>query len=115
MDKLRPATVEEVQSLLAQGGDIPPGSSVYAFEKPNGTPDFAIARPVVELDLQFVEANPRRRLTLLWGLENIFRALGLTEYRFFMDNSDEAYKNAVRNLGAQQTLDPPDANFRKVL
>lgn len=115
LDKLRPATPEEVKGLLAENADLPQGSSVYAFERPDGPADLVIIRPVLEVDLAYAQVPLRRRTILMWQLENVMRALGVQEYRFNVDPADTAFHATIKQWGGQVEFDPPELRFKKAL
>lgn len=115
MDKVRMATQEEIKGL-ADFSNLTPGSVVFAYEKQNGEPDFAIVRPVLELDLAFCKTNPRRRLWFLANIETALRATGHTEYQFEVDPADTEYQNIIhQHTGAERTSDPQEIRYKKVL
>lgn len=114
MDKVRMASPEEIKTL-SDFANLTPGSVVFAYEKKDGEPDFAIVRPVVELDLAFCKTNPRRRLWFLANIETAMRATGYTEYQFEVDPADDTYNEVITHLGAERTSDPQEIRYRKVL
>ena len=115
-DKVRAATPEEC-AALADNSDLTPSTSVWAFEKREGKPDFIVARIALELDpLHFAEDSPtNRRALFVWETENHYRKLGFNEYYFNIDATDEKWLSTVLKWGAQIVSQAPEYRLKKVL
>lgn len=115
MEPIRLATPEEVESIR-ETSDLTPGSTVVAFPGGHGT-SLAVIRRTVEIDpMHYGEGCPANRKALfVWGLENMLRFMGNTEYYFNVRTEDEAYRQVVQHWGAQQISVGPELRFKKVL
>lgn len=117
MDKIRLASSQEIEKL-APTADIIPGATVVAFENADKTPDFAVFRPVFEMDpvIFAPETGDRRKAFFVWSLENALRLQGnVPAYYFNVHASDEKWVKAVESWGATKTSTAPEFRFKKVL
>ena len=111
MEPIRVATKEEVKRV-AESADLTPTSSVLAFGN-----DIAVVRSCMELDPVMFDprSNNARKLLFVWGLENILRANGVTEYYFNIDLKDVAWQRVVEKHGAEQQSQTPEIRYKKLL
>ena len=108
---IRMATPEEVESIM-KGSDLTPLARVVAFEK-----NLAVIRPTVEVDPLVIDPeSPRhKRALMLWGIEQILRFQGNTEYYFNVATDNTEFIEDVVKLGCEQTSLKPEYRFKRVL
>lgn len=108
---IRLATLEEVEAIASKS-DLTPASRVLAFED-----NRAVVRVATEVD-PFI-ADPKspkyKRALFLWGIENLLRFQGNTEYYFNIREEDKEFQEVVKDFGAQQVSLGPELRFKKVL
>lgn len=115
LEPIRVATPEEVEVIRA-ASDITPRTAVYAFDNAKtGKPDLAVVRQTVEIDPIYCESGTSRKVAFIWGLQNILRSYGATEYYFNISPEDEEYKANIEKWGAEQISKAPEIRFKKVL
>jgi len=109
LDKIRMATPEEIEQM--KGADITPMSRILAMGDQR-----AVWRVCNELDpVQYNNASDARKYWFIWGLENILRGAGCTEYYFNVPIKDEQYQKIVENFGCERTSKEPEFRYKKVL
>jgi hypothetical protein len=73
----------------------------------------AVWRVANELDpVMFNGAPVQRRYKFLWGIENILRGSGCTEYFYNTPADDLQYHKIVEELGAERLSKQPDYRWR---
>lgn len=116
MNRIRPATVEEVNALPPQ--DITPDSLVLALDTQSGTAT-AIIRPVVEVDPVNFPANFPDKLKVIFmrDIETYINAKGIAAYYFNIHANDsmKQWREVSINWGATQVSTEPEFRFKKVL
>jgi len=110
-ERIRPATPEEIEKIAAKA-DLTPRSAVWALGE-----SIAVTRLAAEIDPVFYgEGTPTiRKAWFIWGLENMLKGNGYTEYYFNVPVRDEEYVKIVKGFGAEQTSLEPEFRFKKVL
>lgn len=107
LDKIRAATPEECE-LLAKTSDLTPMSRVLAMGDMR-----AVWRTCQELDpVYFNGASKARMYYFIWGLENLLRGAGATEYYFNVPASDKDYQQIVEHFGATRTSREPEYRYK---
>lgn len=112
IDPIRLATEEEIKKI-ATNSDLVPGCSVWAMGQILG-----VVRPCIELDpVWYHDAPDREKMLFVWGMENMLRAMGTTQYYFNVPNTDEyaKYRSIVERMGASTTSQVPELRYKKVL
>jgi hypothetical protein len=107
LDKIRLATTEEIQSIEADS-NLTPMSRVLKMGEMT-----AVWRVANEIDPVHVNGAPIQKLyKFLWGMENILRGSGATEYYFNVPADDTQYHKVLEQLGAERLSKQPDYRFR---
>lgn len=108
---IRPATPEEV-AAICKNADLTPLARVVAFEK-----NLAVIKPTIEVDPLIVdpESLPHKRALMLWGIEQILRFQGHTEYYFNISTDNTKFIEDVIKMGCENTSPTPEYRFKKVL
>lgn len=110
LDKIRLATPEEIESIKDKA-DLTPTSRVLAMGE-----QLAVWRIANELDPVFYNgASDAKKYWFIWGLENILRGAGATEFYFNVSNMDHDYRKIVEHFGAEPTNVEPEIRYKKVL
>ena len=110
LEKIRLATPEETEKIAAES-DLIPTSRVLAMGEMR-----AVWRVANEIDPVFYgDAPDGRKYKFIWGLENILRGSGATEYYFQVPVTDEKYLKVVESFGAQRTSKEPEFRFKVTL
>ena len=111
MDPIRSATIEEIKTIEDEA-DLTGQSGVLRFGN-----DMAVIRSCTEIDPVFFdsESSYSRKLMFIWGIENILRANGLTEYYFNISPEDKAWKQTVEKYGAKPQSLQPEIRYKKLL
>ena len=111
MDPIRSATPEEIKAIEDKS-DLTAESGVLRFGN-----DMAVVRRCTELDPVFFDpkSSYSRKLMFIWGIENILRANGLTEYYFNISTEDKAWKQTVEKYGAKPQSLQPEIRYKKLL
>lgn len=110
LEKIRLATPEEVEAI-AKEADLTPMSKVLAMGDMR-----AVWRVAHELDPVFYgDAPDARKYKFIWGIENIMKGSGCTEFYFNVPVSDEKYNKIVEHFGAQRTSKEPEYRYKVVL
>lgn len=66
-----------------------------------------------ELDPVFFNGAPVTRMyKFLWGVENIMRGAGLTEYYFNIPADDQPYQKIIEDLGGERQSKQPDYRYK---
>lgn len=107
MEKIRLATEEEVKEI-AEGSNLTPMSKVLALGEMR-----AVWKVCNELDPVYFNGAPQTRMyKFLWGLENIFKGAGLTEYYFQIPAADLEYQKVIEHLGGERQSKQPDYRYK---
>lgn len=108
---IRLATEEEI-SAIASKADLTPLARVMAFEN-----NLVVIKPTVEVDPIFFDpAAPRhKRALMLWGVEQILRFQGSTEYYFNVSTDNTEFIEDVIKMGCENTSPTPEFRFKKKL
>jgi len=110
LPKIRLATPEEIVSI-EKTSDLTPRSQVWECGGILG-----VTRLAAEIDpVYYGAATDTRKYFFIWGLENILRGNGLTEYYFNVPVSDKKYLEIVEHFGAVKTSREPEFRFKKQL
>ena len=107
LEKIRLATPEEVAEIEAN-------SNLTAMSKVLVMGDMkAVWRVAHELDpVHFNGAPGQRMYKFIWGVENIMRGAGATEYFFQTPADDVAYHKILEEFGAQKLSKQPEYRWR---
>jgi hypothetical protein len=107
LEKIRLATPEEV-------AEIEPNSNLTAMSKVLVMGDMkAVWRVAHELDpVHFNGAPVTKMYKFLWGIENIMRGAGVTEWFCNTPADDPRYHRIIEDLGAQKLSKQPDYRWR---
>lgn len=108
---IRPATPEEIASIC-KTSDLTPLARIVAFEK-----NLAVIKPTIEVDPLIVDplSPPHKRALFLWGIEQILRFQGNTEYYFNVSTDNKEFIADVIKMGCENTSPTPEYRFKKVL
>lgn len=107
MDKIRLATEEEVQEIAAES-NLTPFSRVLVLGKMK-----AVWKVCNELDPVFFGDAPKPLMyKFLWGLENIMKGSGVTEYFYNVPADDTNYHAVLEKLGAERQSKQPDFRYK---
>ena len=107
LEKIRLATEEEVKEI-EHNSNLTPMCRVLKMGEMT-----AVWRIANELDPVHVNGAPNRKLyAFLWGLENIMRGAGVSEYFYNVPADDPTYHKILEELGAQRLSKQPDYRFR---
>jgi hypothetical protein len=107
VDKIRVATEEEIKEIAGESNLIPM-SKVLAMGKMR-----AVWKVCNELDPVFFADAPKALMyKFLWGIENIFKGMGLSEYYFNVPADDTKYHQLLEHLGAERQSKQPDFRYK---
>ena len=107
LEKIRLATKEEIEAIQ-DNSNLTPMCRVLAMGDMR-----AVWRIAHELDpVHFAGAPKGRMYKFLWGIENILRGAGVTEYFFNTPADDENYHKVLEELGAEKLSKQPDYRWR---
>ncbi len=108
---IRLATPEEIEKY-SKTSDINPNTLAVAFEN-----NIAFIRPTTEVDPVYFdpEAPRHKRALMLWGIEQILRFRGATEYYFNVSTDNKEFIEDVQKMGCVNTSPTPEFRFKKVL
>jgi hypothetical protein len=107
LEKIRLATEEEVKSIAAES-DLTPMSRVMVMEEMK-----AVWKVCNELDPVFYNgASHAKMYKFIWGIENIMKGAGVTEYYFQVPVKDEAYLKIVEHFGGQRVSKEPEFRYK---
>lgn len=110
LDKIRLATEQEVAEI-AKGSDLTPMSKVLAMGDMR-----AVWRITNEIDPMFFgNAADSKKYLFVWGLENVLRGTGATEFYFNVPVADNQYQKIVEHFGAIQTSKEPEYRYKVTL
>jgi hypothetical protein len=110
MDSIKIATLEQIEACKVTL-DVTPRSQVWAMGN-----DLAVVRLASEIDPMVMEKESgQRRLLFSWGLENMLRATGNTEYYCNVPIHMTDYHEVLKKLGHEQISSEPEFRFKKVL
>lgn len=116
MNRLRPATPEEVEKIKNES-DLGANTYVLALDTQHGTA-VAVVRMAVEADpVHFPPDFPTKlKLLFMRDIETHLAAKGATEYYFNIHADEEPYITAMtKTFEAQQVSQVPEFRFRKNL
>jgi len=107
LEKIRLATEEEVAEVAAN-------SNLTAMSKVLVMGEIkAVWRVAHELDpVHFNGAPVQKMYKFIWGVENIMRGAGVTEYFYNTPADDLKYHKIVEELGGQRLSKQPDYRWR---
>ena len=107
LEKIRLATPEEVE-------EIRPNSNLTPMCKVLAMGDMkAVWRIANELDpVHFAGAPVQKMYKFLWGVENIMRGAGCTEYFFNTPADDPQYHKIIEEMGGERLSKQPDYRWR---
>lgn len=110
-DRIRLATPEEIATIEKEA-DLTPRSTVWAYGK-----SLAVTRMAPEIDpVIWGDGTPDiRKAWFIWGLENMLRGSGMTEYYANVPVADEKFNHIVENFGAARTSKEPEYRYKKTL
>lgn len=107
MEKIRLATEDEVKEI-APHSNLTPMSKVLALGEMR-----AVWKICNELDPVFFNDAPQARMyKFLWGIENIMKGSGLTEYYFQIPANDEPYQKVVEHMGGERQSKQPEYRYK---
>lgn len=110
LDKIRLATTEEIEAISTES-DLTPMSRVLSMGEMR-----AVWRTTNELDpVYYAGASKPRMYYFIWGLENILRGAGCTEYYFNVPATDKQYHEIVEHFGAVRTSKEPEFRYKITL
>lgn len=107
-EKIRLATQEEIQEI-EHDSNLTPMCRVLRLGEMT-----AVWRVANEIDpLHMNGASKQRAFKFMWGLENILKGAGVTEYFFNVPADDPSYHKAIEeHFGAERLSKQPDYRFR---
>jgi hypothetical protein len=107
-EKIRLATPEEIKEIEAES-NITPMCRVLKLGEMT-----AVWRMAHELDpLIPGHASLQRQFKFIWGIENILKGAGVTEYFFQVPAADTHYHQAIEeHFGAERLSKQPDYRYR---
>ena len=107
IEKIRLATVEECKEI-EHNSNLTPTCRVLAMGDMR-----AVWRVCNEIDPVHLNGAPLQKLyKFIWGMENILRGAGCTEYFYNTPADDPAYHRIVEELGAERTSKQPDYRWK---
>lgn len=111
LDKIRIATEEEV-AKIAENSDLTPNSRVLAMGE-----NLAVWRIANEIDPVYFapDGSNSSKYMFIWGLENILRGSGATEFYFNVPVEDDKYRAIVEHFGATPTSVVPEMRYKIIL
>jgi hypothetical protein len=106
---IRLATEEEVKHMLQEGdSNLTPMSRVFAMDDM-----LVVWRVAHELDpFHFADRNPVKMERFIWGMENILKGAGVTEFFFNTNATDEKWSRWIRKFGGELLSKQPDYRWR---
>jgi len=107
-EKIRLATPEEIKEI-EHNSNLTPMCRVLKLGEM-----IAVWRMAHEIDpLHPNGASLQRQFKFMWGLENILKGSGVTEYYFNVPADDTTYHKALEeHFGAERLSKQPDYRFR---
>jgi len=110
LDKIRLATEEEVAAIAVES-DLTPSSRVLAMGDMR-----AVWRVTNEIDPMFFNgAADSKKYLFVWGIENILRGTGASEFYFNVPATDDGYQKIVEHFGATRTSKEPEYRYKIAL
>lgn len=108
LDKIRLATPEEVKEV-EDFANLTPMCRVLKMGEMT-----AVWRVAQEIDPMIMNGAPLgKQCKFLWGLENLLRGAGVSEYYFNIPADDPTYQKAMEeHFGAQRLSKQPDYRYR---
>lgn len=108
LEKIRLATPEEIQEIEASS-NLTPMSRVLKMGEMT-----AVWRVAHELDPVYFNNQPVPKMVkFIWGVENILRGSGVTEYYFQTPCTDTHYHKILEeHFGAQRLSKEPEYRWR---
>ena len=107
-EKIRLATPEEVKEI-EDSSNLTPMCRVLKLGEMT-----AVWRVSHELDPFHPNgASLQRQFKFIWGIENILKGAGVTEYFYNIDAGDTVYQKAIEeHFGAERLSKQPDYRYR---
>lgn len=110
LEKIRPATLEEV-TAIKDSSDLTPMSQVVAMGD-----SLAVWRVANELDpFHFNSASNSQKYLFMWGLQNMLRGAGVTEVYFNVAVANGQFREIVEHLGAEPVSKEPELRYKITL
>lgn len=107
LEKIRLATSEEIKQIEAES-NLTPMCRVLKMGEITG-----VWRVANELDpVIFNGASHQKVYKFLWGVENLMRGAGCTEYFYNTPADDTNYHLILEQLGAERLSKQPDYRWR---
>lgn len=108
LDKIRLATAEEVEAIK-DNSNLTPMCRILKLGDMT-----AVWRVCHELDPFHPNGAPlREQVRFIWGIENILKGAGVSEYFYNVDAADTTYHKALEDhFGAERLSKQPDYRFR---
>lgn len=107
LDHIRQATPEEIEAVR-ESSNLTPMSKVVAMGEIRG-----VWRVAHEIDpVHFNGAPITKVYKFLWGMENILKGAGVTEWYFNTPADDTEYGKVLEHLGAKRISKQPDYRWR---
>lgn len=107
LERIRLATEEEVKEIESNS-NLTPMCRVMKMGEITG-----VWRVAHELDPVHPNGAPMQKLyKFLWGVENILKGSGCTEYFYNVPADDLKYHKILEELGAERVSKQPDYRYR---
>jgi len=107
LDRIRLATAEEIEEIK-DSSNLTPMCRVLAMGEMR-----AVWRMANEVDPLHANGAPVSKMyKFLWGIENILKGSGVTEYYFNTPADDTKYHRVLEELGAERLSKQPDYRWR---
>lgn len=109
LEKIRAATPEEIEAFNANNQcNLTSMSRVLAMGEMK-----AVWRVAHELDPVDFAGQPYPKMyKFIWGMENIMRGAGCTEYFFNVPADDPKYQKVIEDFGGQRLSKQPDYRYK---
>lgn len=108
LEKIQLATPEEIKAI-EHNSNLTPTCRVLKMGKM-----LAVWRIANEIDPLHINGEPiQKAYRFLWGMENILRGAGATEYFYNISADDTTYQKAIEeHFGAERLSKQPDYRYR---
>lgn len=107
MDKIRPATPEEMKEI-ADTSDVTPLSKGFVYKGIKG-----VWRITNEADpIYFNGASDRDKVQFLFAMQHFLMGTGATEFYFQVPVNDEKYQSILEHLGMKKTSREPEYRYK---
>lgn len=107
LERIRLATKEEVEAIEKEA-NLTPMCRILKMGEITG-----VWRVANELDPVLPNGAPPSRLyKFLWGVENLMKGSGVTEYFYNVPADDTHYHKVLEDLGAERLSKQPEYRFR---